>query len=243
MYKFEPDPCTFSNADTCPDAAAFNQFGPNGLLNMTSVYEGVNLFLSKPHFLDGDQSLLDGVKGLNPDYDQHQTFYLIEPISGSAFENQVRIQSNFYVSPIVYKMSGNEQVLFKDLSPVYLPLMWSETSHKSSDETISSIANAISEMKSDIYKTRWIFDVTGGVLIVIGVFLFVRGVQKFGEEYESQRKDLYYRVRNDESVSESERNSRIFGFLARDLSGYSKSRGSVVHSRNSSSRYGTFFKV
>jgi hypothetical protein len=205
VYRFEQDPCTFGTADTCPDAESFNQFGPAGLLNLTSVYEGLNLFLSKPHFLGADETLTSSVYGLNPDTNLHQTYYLIEPISGSTFESFVRIQSNFYISPISFTRSGISEVWFEDLSPVYLPLMWSETHYKNSEELSLSIASAISKMKASVSKNRKLFIGFGVALVTVGVFVFVRNVQKLDE----------WRETGERSGSVKESESRVLGILGK----------------------------
>lgn len=62
------------NAQSYSPNRDYNQFGPNGIVNLTSCSQGAPVFLSKPHFLDSDASLQDGVTGLHPDRNIHDTF-------------------------------------------------------------------------------------------------------------------------------------------------------------------------
>lgn len=53
-----------------------------GLLDMLPCIKGV-LYLSLPHFLDGDPALLTYPIALNPDRERHGTFMELEPVSES----------------------------------------------------------------------------------------------------------------------------------------------------------------
>lgn len=73
----------FWNETLNPEEAwQYYNFGPSGMQNLTQVAT-LPLFLSKPHFLDGDSSLLAGVKGLNPVRSIHDTYLDIEPNTGA----------------------------------------------------------------------------------------------------------------------------------------------------------------
>ena len=39
------------------------------------------VYLSYPHFLQADQSLLDAVEGMTPDVEKHGTYFKIQPVS------------------------------------------------------------------------------------------------------------------------------------------------------------------
>jgi hypothetical protein len=73
----------FWNETLNPEEAwQYYNFGPSGMQNLTQVAT-LPLFLSKPHFLDGDSSLLAGVKGLHPVRSIHDTYLDIEPNTGA----------------------------------------------------------------------------------------------------------------------------------------------------------------
>jgi len=41
------------------------------------------MYISKPHFLDADNEILNGVIGLSPDPEKHDTFLDFHPVSRS----------------------------------------------------------------------------------------------------------------------------------------------------------------
>lgn len=55
---------------------------PPGLLDVTDCYYGFPIALSYPHFLYSDPSLLNQVEGSKPDVARHETYFIIQPVSG-----------------------------------------------------------------------------------------------------------------------------------------------------------------
>lgn len=41
--------------------------------------------MSKPHFLDADESVINGVTGMKPEKEKHDTFLDIEPVSDTNY--------------------------------------------------------------------------------------------------------------------------------------------------------------
>lgn len=68
------------NATMWPPAWQWANNAPSGMENMT--FFGVPSFVSKPHFLGGDESLVAFIVGLNPQEDIHETRLDIEPNTG-----------------------------------------------------------------------------------------------------------------------------------------------------------------
>ncbi|XP_055541324.1 scavenger receptor class B member 1-like isoform X2 [Wyeomyia smithii] len=52
---------------------------PTGLIDVTDCYYGFPIALSYPHFLDGDQHLLEKINGLQPNQSLHRSFFMINP--------------------------------------------------------------------------------------------------------------------------------------------------------------------
>jgi hypothetical protein len=124
--------------------------------------------------------------------------------------------------------------------------MWSDTSYANSDQISLSIVNSITETEASVSRDKWIYLSVGYILVLIGVFVFVRNVQKCGDEYEDDMRAYHGRLHCEkEEESESEfsvgsSRSRIFGYLLKDISSahFNSRSSSVNHSRSSS--YGTF---
>jgi hypothetical protein len=67
------------------------------MLNMTTLSGGVQIFASKPHFLDGHPWLVNQFKGaMKPREEIHQTYIDIEPFTGDPFRLAERLQVIYY---------------------------------------------------------------------------------------------------------------------------------------------------
>ena len=80
LRRYELQEKDLQNSTLWPPAAQWYNFAPSGMENMS--YMGVPSFVSKPHFLNGDSSLIAGVVGLDPKEEVHQTRLDIEPHTG-----------------------------------------------------------------------------------------------------------------------------------------------------------------
>lgn len=54
---------------------------PAGLLDISECYYGFPIALSYPHFLDTDQKVVDQIEGLRPNRSDHETYFMIQPVS------------------------------------------------------------------------------------------------------------------------------------------------------------------
>ena len=91
------------NASINPENAAYYQFAPYGLLNLTKAGDNlVSLWASKPHFLDGDPRLVSAVSGMSPRDAAHQTFLDVEPNTGLLARAHKRLQLAYKVFDFTY---------------------------------------------------------------------------------------------------------------------------------------------
>jgi len=56
----------------------------DGIISLQGC-QGVPVLMSTPHFLDGDETLVDAIDGIQPVRESHQTFLHVEPLSGLIF--------------------------------------------------------------------------------------------------------------------------------------------------------------
>ena len=96
-YQFSSD--TYKGAFTVPANAMWGSWCPDGLYYIGPIKDPeLPLYSSKPHFLDGDKSLLEGVEGLEPSSDKHESYIDIQPHLGVNLEFAVKIQLNVRVN-------------------------------------------------------------------------------------------------------------------------------------------------
>ncbi|XP_055541325.1 scavenger receptor class B member 1-like isoform X3 [Wyeomyia smithii] len=93
---------------------------PTGLIDVTDCYYGFPIALSYPHFLDGDQHLLEKINGLQPNQSLHRSFFMINPLSGLPLKLSVKFQINMALGDI---SSITECERFSD---VVIPTLWFE---------------------------------------------------------------------------------------------------------------------
>jgi len=95
LYHYVVAPYELENASTYSRNYGYSAFGKPGVLNLTAVFpENLPIFVSKPHFLDADQSYLQGVNGLHPIRSIHDSFFEVEPLTGVVLHAAKRLQFN-----------------------------------------------------------------------------------------------------------------------------------------------------
>ncbi|KAJ3631490.1 hypothetical protein MTP99_012613 [Tenebrio molitor] len=85
--------------DLCEDCSIDESCLPRGLIDLTECVK-VPLYISLPHFLRSDESLLRDVRGLQPDTESHITRILLEGTLSLPMEAQIRAQFNFPIKPL-----------------------------------------------------------------------------------------------------------------------------------------------
>jgi len=133
-----------------------------GLANLAPLpkYRDVPVRVSKPHFLDGDPSLIQDVKGMNPDSDQHDTYICVEPITGLTMKARQRVQVNFET----WQMTDWSQ----DAPLAVMPLLWMEDSAEVTEE----LAEKFKEL---VYGAMELKEQVPVVALVAGTCLAVPG--------------------------------------------------------------------
>lgn len=72
---------------------------PSGLLNVSSCWYGVPVFVSYPHFYNADPSYVDAVEGIKPDKDRHEMVIILEPTTGMLLDIKATIMVSLLVEP------------------------------------------------------------------------------------------------------------------------------------------------
>lgn len=94
LRRYELQSKDLLNSSVNPNNAQYYNFGPSGLENATKA-ANIPLFISFPHFLSADNSLISAVKGLSPDPKVHKTYLDIEPQTGLLARGAKKLQINY----------------------------------------------------------------------------------------------------------------------------------------------------
>ncbi|XP_078741573.1 scavenger receptor class B member 1-like, partial [Lampetra fluviatilis] len=73
-WRFRIAPSLFANGASYPPNEGFCPCSQSGALNLSSCRHGAPVFVSQPHFFQGDPALVSAVIGLRPEADLHGTF-------------------------------------------------------------------------------------------------------------------------------------------------------------------------
>ncbi|XP_033223923.1 scavenger receptor class B member 1-like [Belonocnema kinseyi] len=120
-YKFMDN--ILDNGVHNPENKCFCRKGrclPEGFVDVTDCYYGFPIALSYPHFLQADPTILETMEGLQPDLEKHESYFYIQPKSGSPAELAFRFQINMALQDIssISHVDG--------FSDIILPLLWFE---------------------------------------------------------------------------------------------------------------------
>nr|AGF87119.1 sensory neuron membrane protein 1 [Agrotis ipsilon] len=159
--NFAEDPelqCFCPAPDRCP---------PKGLMDLVPCMKAP-MFASMPHFLDSDPALLDNVKGLNPDINEHGIEIDFEPITGTPMVAKQRIQFNIQL------LKTDKMELFKDLSGDIVPLFWIDEGLALNKTFVNMLKHQLFIPKRVVGVLRWWMVSFGSLGAVIGIVYHYR---------------------------------------------------------------------
>ncbi|XP_022184019.1 sensory neuron membrane protein 2-like [Nilaparvata lugens] len=126
----------------------------------------VPVIMTKPHFLDAANDLLDDVDGLKPDPELHNSYFDIEPKTGIPLEGYHRIQVNLKLNQIT------TMTLMKDLRNLTFPLLWVEEGIQLGPEEIDKLNELIIEQLLIINIVKWsILTTSTSIIIITSLFM------------------------------------------------------------------------
>ncbi|MBD3256609.1 MAG: hypothetical protein GF383_16065 [Candidatus Lokiarchaeota archaeon] len=172
LFRFQISDETFE-----PEAVYYTDI--EGLANMYQEY-GLPVYLSKPHFLDSDHTILGSVGGMNPNPHNHDTYIYVEPLTGITMKAQARLQVNFKVSPT--------DIWYKDMQETYLPILWVEKEAEITEDK----ANEFKELYKALEFRKTIIP----TLIGIGSIIAFSGFVLARSQKNKLRNDKVQRIKN-----------------------------------------------
>jgi len=198
LWRYQMDPNTLLNSTdpTNTNIAMSKHYyqvnHPRGIASRQRT-DAFDLFLSKPHFLNGDpqfhMSQIDFGTDLAPNAEIHDTYLDVEPLTGRTFAARKRLQFGVYLNkvrigdstfgsvygPVVDRFPGNtgaeESITASPKSAtasqnnLYLPILWASEGKDIPDSDAASF-------EEKIYGTRKTFFVVQIVLVIVGGLMF-----------------------------------------------------------------------
>ena len=172
LYRYFIDDAPYQNASILPSNAPFTNYGPYGVVNMTLTLNGAQLFISKPYFMDADSSYTSQVTGLRfvaAGTIDYETYFDIEPVTGSVVAGYARTQINALLQPIV--LQG--KVLF-NCTPTMVPLVWVEEGGSITSDDAEDLASSLKLVADSIHYIFLVGVIAGSIFMFIGACIFLR---------------------------------------------------------------------
>ncbi|XP_064073186.1 sensory neuron membrane protein 1-like [Vanessa tameamea] len=150
-----------------------NKCPPKGLMDLAKCI-GIPMYASLPHFYDCDPEILNNIKGLNPDVNEHEIAIDFEPITGTPMVAKQRVQFNIQL------LRTDKIELFKELPDVIAPLFWIE-------EGLALNKTFVNMLKHQLFIPKRIVGVIRWLLVAFGflgmsaclVFHFKDNIMRF----------------------------------------------------------------
>jgi len=124
VFRFFTDRRAYDNCETNPANCKFYHHGPNGLINISNVAEGINMWLSEAHFYGVDPVVRNGVtvngREMSPANCNllHCSIADVMPWTGYTIGGGFVGEISIYVE----NTPGN---YYPNMRPTYLPSYWS----------------------------------------------------------------------------------------------------------------------
>jgi len=156
-YKSNPDNECFcrsfaNNKDTskCYEA---------GILDLRPCLHGLPILMSTPHFYQGSETYVNGVKGMDPNQTLHETFFVLEDTTSVTIGASKRIQINLdFQKYSVYALRKVKKTVF--------PILWADES-VILDEDSADLIKLANSVEYGINIGRW--SLLGvGIAITVG---------------------------------------------------------------------------
>jgi len=134
----------------------------DGIISLQGC-QGVPVLMSTPHFLDGDETLVEAIDGIQPVRESHQTFLHVEPLSGMPLQAHKRIQISLPLKP------SSKFTVLNSVKENVFPLAWVDEGADIDDENLK-------KAKGFLVTPFIAVDATMGVMIALGCMMIMGSI-------------------------------------------------------------------
>ncbi|BES99898.1 biological adhesion [Nesidiocoris tenuis] len=123
---------------------------------------GVPAYVSFPHFLGAHSQYQNGVDGLKPNKELHQTYISLEPTTGVPVKGAKRIQINFELkgTPALTPTGTARDVL--------MPFIWIDESVLLGDAQLSLLRDQLLKVLHIADIIKWVLIAVGSLMAIVG---------------------------------------------------------------------------
>lgn len=180
LLRFRMDPKLLLNATQVPVNSDYYAFGHNGLLNVSRSKQNLPIYMSKPHFLDADQELVDDIVGMAPDRDTHDTALDVEPLTGATMRANKRLQVNIRTSP--FSVDFLVPTWYPNIGVHYIPVVWIDERGEITSSKASDFKAAVYGAKDAMKYIKLLGAIIGSIFVGIATMLFFISISRSSKE-------------------------------------------------------------
>lgn len=135
VQKFSLSDQIFDNGTVCKENKCYHNDLPTGVQNVSTCKMKAPAYLSRPHFEKADGFYARQFQiGIHPETSQRDSYFLIEPHTSIPLEVKLSMQLNVKI-----ERSEGMEYIFQNLTSVYFPCLWFETSVELPDHMASAL--------------------------------------------------------------------------------------------------------
>ena len=180
LLRFTMDSKVLKNETLVPENAAYFNVKHNGMLDLSHAKSGLPIFMSKPHFLDADESLQNDIIGLKPDRDAHDTFLDVEPITGATMRARKRLQVNIHTAP--FTVSSSVPTWYAHVGDHFIPMAWIAESGDISESKAKDFKSSVYGARDAMKYVELIPTIIGSIFIGAAIVIFFIAAKRQARE-------------------------------------------------------------
>ena len=172
-YRYMMKASQFQNISQNPAQANYWQFGPPGILNLTTIFS-VPFFLSSPYFLDADPTLNNLIQYTTLQFDvpeRYHSYYDLEKFTGTPISQfqQFQINAELRQDALFPNLGATNRILTG--YNTYLPIVYIQ---RSSLMTRDTVQNHFDYIISGLQAAEAVFilGILVGIMLIIAAALF-----------------------------------------------------------------------
>ncbi len=170
LYNFGLTGLSMLNKTSYAPNADFSMDGPSGTFN-AKPSSGIELYYSKPHFLDVVPSQDEFVQNMKPNREIHDIRIGVEPRTGAVMDANKALQGNFRVGPVQVDATVT---FFPNMKDFYFPAGWLTEAGTITPSKAKTFRSKVVAATDASYYVFWIGFTLGPALILIGAIFFFK---------------------------------------------------------------------
>ncbi|XP_066544867.1 scavenger receptor class B member 1 isoform X2 [Amia ocellicauda] len=165
VFRYVAPTTLFANGTDYPPNEGFCPCRQSGIMNVSSCRHNSPVFMSHPHFYNGDPVLREFVHGLSPNEEEHGLFIDIHPETGVPMNVSIRLQLNLFVKSVPGITETGK------IAPVVFPMMWFAESGYIDGPILSTFYTNLVVMPAIMEYSTYIFIVLGVLMVIVAIGL------------------------------------------------------------------------